>query len=191
MTRSHFAVSALLAGLLHLAGCGGGSSDPGGGVASTLLVDGFNGSGASFQAGFVAGEEAAVTLGPVDRAFRVTSVQFLYGGAPGVRTVTVRVFADTGAAAPGTIVHSADYQVTASDDAFQEVDLTGASVTLPAGRVRVAIRFQDAGLPAVARDGDGSITGGRNWIFTAGEWLDSASLGLTGDWIIRAKVVTL
>jgi hypothetical protein len=182
----------LMAAVLLLAACGGGSDvAAGGGVTSTLLNDGFSGAGAAFQGGFVSGEEAAVTLGPVDRSFKVTKVRLLFGGTAGVRTVTLRIYADAGTASPGTLLHSADFQITASDSAFQELDLSGANVTLPAGRVRVSLRFTADGLPCVARDGDGTITAGRNWIETGGTWSDASSLGVTGDWIIRAEVVTL
>ena len=54
------------------------------------------------------------------------------------------------------------------------------------GPFRVGLEFTHAGLPSVARDDDG-IVPDRNFIdeSTLG-WVESSTLGLTGDWIIRA-----
>jgi hypothetical protein len=188
---------ALLGVVLTAVGCGGSTpsdtSQAGAGVVSTLSNDGFTAGGAAnYQAGFVAGEEAAATLGPVSRSFKVRKVQFLFGGGTGTRVVTLRILAETGAATPGVELYSGDYQVTASDTAFQEIDLAASNVTLPAGSLRVSIRFQAGGLPSVAADA--AITSGRNWIYASGTpsaWFAASSLGVTGDWIMRAEVVTL
>ena len=185
----------LIGTVLTLAACGGGGAGDGGvgpGVTYSLRNDGFAVTGAAFQAGFVTGEEAAVTLGPVPRGFQVKLVRFLYGGAATARTVTLKIYGETGTATPGTLLHSADFFVTPSDTAIQELDITGSNVTLPAGSVRVSILFQDGGLPSVATDGDG-ITPNRNWAATAAPagWYASSDLGVAGDWIIRAEVETL
>jgi hypothetical protein len=179
---------------LAAAGCGGSSDTAGGGgVSLELKNDGFvGGAPVAFQAGFVAGEQAAVTLGPVDRSFQVRRVRLLYGGGTGAQFVTLHVAQENGMPAPGTEVYVGDFELTPSDTAVQELDISSANVRLPAGSVRISIEFQADGLPSVARDGDGTITANRNWIYASGlGWTGSGSLGLTGDWVIRAEVLTL
>lgn len=164
----------------------------GGGGGGEVRNDGFEpGQSAGFQAGFVAGEAAAARLLPPGTfPQQLAAVRFLYGGAAGTRTVTVRVWDDAaGAATPGSELYSGDFQVTAADNALQEIDLSGAGVVV-GGPFRVGVEFQDAGLPCVARDNDG-ITPGRNFVDAAGiGWIDAAALGITGDWIIRAVMAT-
>lgn len=180
---------------LSLTACGGSGAGPGpaAGVPSSFRNDGYAGGSATFQGGFAAGEEAAVTLGPVARAFKVQRVQFLYGGAAGTRTVTLRIYPDAGAAGPGAAVYSGDWSVTASDTVLQVLDLTAEDVLLPAGSFRVSIGALESTLPSVALDQDGSVTAGRNWLFAAPapfSWISAGAAGLTGDLIIRADVVT-
>jgi MYXO-CTERM domain-containing protein len=160
--------------------------------AQELRNDGFEtGSTAGFQGGFVAGEIAAVSLVPPQQV-QVLAVRFLFGGAAGTRTVTVRIWDDLAATtAPGVMLFEGDFQVVGSNDAIHEVDLSAMNVQVP-GRFRVGIVFQHAGLPSVARDADGTIAADRNFIYadagTGFQWFRSQTLGLTGDWIIRAVV---
>lgn len=168
-----------------------GVQPSGGGTGGTVVQnDGFlPGQSAGFQSGFVAGETAAARLLPSGPyPLQVTAVRFLFGGATGTRTITLHVWDDpAGNAAPGTELYSGDFQVTASDNALQELDLTAAALTVN-GPFRVGIEFQHSGAPSVARDNDG-ITSGRNFVDVMGfGWVDAASLGVTGDWIIRAVV---
>lgn len=158
----------------------------------TLQNDGFvDMANVGFQGGFVTGEMGGSTLGPVSETYTVQKVTFLYGPTGGgAQTITLRIYADTGADAPGTQLFDADYQVTPSSDALQEIDLSADNVVVAGGSIRVAILFQNSGAPSIARDDDGSITSGRNWIYTAGSWTDSENFALTGDWIIRAEVET-
>jgi hypothetical protein len=144
---------------------------------------------AAFQAGFVAGEIAAARLvpsGPFPCA--VKGVRFLFGGASGTRTVKLHVWDDAaGTDASGTEIYSGSFQVTASDNALQTIDLSSAGVAV-SGPFRVGIEFTQAGTPSVARDDDG-ITAGRNFVLASGiGWLEAGALGITGDWIIRATV---
>lgn len=155
-----------------------------------LQNDGFvDGQPVGFQGGFVAGESGSVRLlpaGPFPMA--VTRVQLLFGGASSTQTVTLRIWDDgAGTAAPGAELYSADYLLTGSDTVMQEIDLSGAGIQV-GGAFRVGIEFQHSGVPSIARDGNG-ITPARNFIYAQGlGWFDSATLGVTGDWIIRAGV---
>ncbi len=141
-----------------------------------------------FQQGFVAGEGAGVTLGPVSHAAAVVGVELLFGGAAGVQSLTLTLARDSGQAAPGAELFATPVELTAADDAMQTIDLTSEAITLEAGAsLRVNLGFAHAGLPSVARDG-GPIAAGRNWLYAGGGWADSALLGLTGNWVIRAVV---
>ena len=156
-----------------------------------LRNDGFEtGMAAFFQEGFATGEMGAAVLVPSGTGpFQVVKVRLLFGGSTATQDITLRIYTDTGGTTPGTQVFTADYTLTGADSAFNEIDLTGDAVVVP-GNFRVAIEFQHDDLPSIARDGDGTIAASRNFIFesTAG-WVQSSTLGLTGDWIIRADVV--
>ena len=152
--------------------------------------DGFDsGESAGFQAGFVSGEIAAVRLTPTEPGAQVLAVRLLFGGATATRTVTVHVWDDSaGTTAPGAELYSGDFEMTGSNEAMQEIDLSAENILVP-GDFRVGIEFQADGLPAVARDDDGTIAATRNFILADGlGWYQSQSLGLTGDWVIRAMV---
>ncbi|MFC1611259.1 MYXO-CTERM sorting domain-containing protein [Myxococcota bacterium] len=158
----------------------------------TLQNDGWTSGGEVFcQGGFVTGEEAAVTLGPVVGTFTVESVEFVFCGATTEQTVTLKIYEDTGASDPGTLLYTNDYQVTGSDEALHQIDLSAQDVRVTGGgSIRVSLLFSHSGVPSVSRDDDG-ISNARNWIKSQGVgWVQSWTLGLTGDWVIRAVVVT-
>jgi hypothetical protein len=155
-----------------------------------LRNDGWSPGGtAAFQGGFLSGEIAAVRLAPAGPfPCTVERVRFLFGGAAGTRTVKVHVWEDgAGSDVPGTELLAGIYQLTASNDAMQEIDLGVAGVSV-SGPFRVGVEFTHDGTPSVARDGDG-LTVGRNFIMAEGSgWLKAETLGIAGDWIIRAMV---
>jgi len=160
--------------------------------ADTLQNDGWTfGAQVGFQSGFVAGEEGAVTLGPVSQGMLMHTVQFLFGGNTSAASVTIRIYEDVGTAEPGTMLHQETLFLTGSETLLQELDVFPSQVFIPAGgSVRVSFRFVHAGLPSIARDSDGTIQTGRNWISTPGlGWVDSQLWGLTGDFIVRALVL--
>ncbi|MBI5507240.1 MAG: hypothetical protein HY903_00680 [Deltaproteobacteria bacterium] len=163
---------------------------PGAAVELTLQNDGWtSGAQAKCQGGFAVGEEAAVTFGPLAGTATLESIELLFCGATTSAMVGLRVLADDGTATPGAELYATGYQLTGADNAIQSLDLSALNLTFAAGaRFRVAFEMQQTGLPSVAADTDGSIQTGKNWIATAGGWTDSKNLGLTGDWIIRAKV---
>jgi len=159
-------------------------------AAQELANDGFvDGGNASFQGGFVAGEQAASRFVlPAAGSYRITGVKFLFGPSPTPEIVTIHIYNDTGGNdAPGPEIFNMDYMVTGSASAFQMADLSADSVGV-AGTFRVGIELQNSGDPSVARDTDGTIAQDKNFIFTSGQWVRSATLGVQGDWIIRAIV---
>lgn len=179
--------SALVVVLVALTACGSSTSPP---TVSTLQNDGYTGSGAVFQGGFVTGEAGAAVLGPQTKAFTLRKVLFLFGGAATAQTVTLTIYTDVGTDPPGASLYSHDYALTPSDAALQTIDLTAQNITVAAGQtIRVAVLFQHSGAPSIARDGDG-ITASRNFIFSSPTWSKSETLGVTGDWIIRAEIAT-
>lgn len=156
--------------------------------AQELRNDGWEGGTAPFQGGFVSGEIAASRFTPPGPSV-LTEVRFLFGGAPGMRNVTLVVWEDAaGGTTPGTEIYRGDYAVTAADTALTSIDLTGLDVRV-SGPFRVGIVMTADGLPSIARDDDGTIDGTKNFI-SAGVagWASAVSFGLPGDWILRAVV---
>ena len=178
--------TAALAGMVLA--CGG--SDSTGPTNSTLQNDDYTSGTPAWQAGFVSGEAAAVRLGPQSAAYTILHVRFLYGGAVATDSITLTIYQDAGNVTPGTPIHTHDYQLTASDNAMQDLDLTAANVQVAANQtIRVAITFKHDGLPGVAKDG--AITNGRNLILASGTgWVTAESVGINGDFIIRADIST-
>lgn len=147
---------------------------------------------AGFQGGFVAGEIGASRFVAPSAGRRLQRIRFLFGGAATQQTMTLRVWDDSaGGNAPGGELYTGDFQVTGSNSAMQDLDLTGENITVPQ-QFRIGIEFQHGGLPSIARDDDGTIAADRNYIYAnvgaGGMWFRSQSLGLTGDWIVRAVV---
>jgi hypothetical protein len=163
---------------------------PSAAVDVTLQNDGFlPGGSAAFQGGFVAGEIAASRFSPSGPfPVQVKEVQFLWGGAPGISTITLRIWDDSaGSTGPGTQFYTGDFQVTAADDALQSIDLSSINLFV-SGDFRVGIVMPASGLPSVARDNDG-INASLNFINASGfGWVQSSLLGVTGDWILRSIV---
>jgi hypothetical protein len=157
----------------------------------TLQNDGFtSGMVAGFQGGFVAGEMGASRFVAPSGVQQLLRVQFLFGGAPGTRMVTLRVYDDPGGLAPGTELFSGDYDVTGNDMALSEIDLSTDNVQVPQ-QFRVALEFYASGYPCIARDDDGTITASLNYIYAGAlGWRQSTFFGLAGDWVIRAVVST-
>ena len=157
-----------------------------------LRNDGFEtGMSAGFQAGFVSGEIGAVRLVAPQASVQVLSVRLLFGGATTTQTITLKIWDDSaGTVAPGVELFSGDFQLAGNNTVIHELDVAGMNVIVPM-QFRVGIQFQHAGLPAIARDDDGTINASRNFINASGiGWIQSQSLGLTGDWVIRAMVST-
>lgn len=156
----------------------------------TLQNDGYSsGQNAVFQGGFVAGEIGAVRLSPPGPfPMQIKQVLFLFGGTAGQVQVVLRIYDDSaGTLNPGNELFSNTYLVTASNTAMQSIDLTAENLIIN-GDIRVGIEMVDGGLPSIARDDDGGITSGVNFIYSVPAWVNSENFGVTGDWIIRAVV---
>ncbi|MFN0248381.1 MAG: hypothetical protein ACKV2T_15930 [Kofleriaceae bacterium] len=156
-----------------------------------LKNDGFvmNGS-VGFELGFDPTEAGASRFVAPAAGRQLLKVQFLFGGnSTATQTITLKVFDDTaGTDNPGSQLFSADYSITGSDTAMQEINVAGNNITLPA-QFRVAIVFQHDGAPSIARDDDGTITSDKNLLLsTQIGWAKSTVFGLVGDWVIRAFI---
>jgi hypothetical protein len=144
---------------------------------------------AHFQAGFAAGESAAVRLippGPCPCSVDLASV--LIGGAPGFADIGLRIWDDAALTDnPGSVLFSQDYELEAAGATLNLIPLTLEEITVT-GPFRLGFEMLDGGLPALARDDDG-ITAGVNFIDDESDgWVESGSKGLMGDWIMRAAV---
>jgi len=159
------------------------------GAVPDLQNDGFNsGDSAGFMGGFIAGEIGASRFVAAEAAQQLLKVHLLFGGqSTATRTITLHVWDDTGGTdAPGTELFSADFQLTGSDTAMQELDVSASNITLTQ-QFRVGIEFHAAGFPCIAQDKDGTIANDKNYLMADGfGWGKSSMFGLTGDWIIRA-----
>src|SRR5438094_114158 len=116
-----------------------------------LKNDGFaSGQTAGVQAGFVTGEAGASRFVAPAAGRQLLKVQFFYGNGGNVPanntpTDTLKVWDDSaGTDVPGAELFSMDYQLTGSDSALSEVDLSADNVIVPA-QFRVGILFQHAG----------------------------------------------
>jgi hypothetical protein len=152
-----------------------------------LKNDGFvSGGQATFQTGFVSGEGAGVRFMAPSAGRQLTKVQLLFGGAMTSQTMTIKVLDDSaGTDTPGNELYMGDVELTGADNAMQELDLRSANVYVPQ-QFRVVFLFNHAGAPTLATDGDG-IHAGNNFIYST-TWKTSSSLGVAGDWIVRAFV---
>jgi len=155
-----------------------------------LQNDGFNsGDQAAFEGGFVSGEIGAARFVAPEAGHELLKVHLLFGGgSTATPTVTLHVWDDTaGTDAPGSELFAGDFQLMGSDSAMQELVLP-STVTLTQ-QFRVGIEFHHSGAPSIARDNDGTIAQDKNYMMAQGlGWTKSATLGLSGDWIIRAVI---
>jgi MYXO-CTERM domain-containing protein len=148
-----------------------------------------SGQAAGFQAGFITGEMGASRFIAPEAGRQVLKVQLLFGGgSTATQTVTLKIFDDTaGTNAPGGELFTGEFSLMGSDQAIHELVLP-AAITVPM-QFRVAVQFMHNGAPSIARDNDG-LDAAKNYIFApgAGGWFRSQTLGLTGDWVIRAII---
>lgn len=113
------------------------------------------GGGVSFSSGFITGEAGASTLGPVSDNSLLQSVQLLFGGSTASQTVTLRIYEDFGTDTPGTLLYIGDYEMTGSNTALAEIDLTLENITLTTGTsLRIALFFHHNGFPSIGNDSE-------------------------------------
>ncbi len=151
---------------------------------------------AGFQAGFITGEMGAACFTPPASAYpiRITAVRFFFGGDGDgqSRFINIRIFKGGGGSPPGELITSIDdVEAISSTTELNEIDLTANGITVTEPWC-VAIEMTFPGLPSIARDDDGTVDRGNNWIYgidpltgTASGWTESQNFLVQGDWIIR------
>ena len=172
------------------AGCGGGGggSDPANDpIVVTLRNDTYEtGDPQAFVTSFGAGQAFGATLGPAPVDMTLDRIDYRWGPAGVTGNHTLKVYRDTGAAAPGAELVTIGRQLTSTADGWQTFDVTTANILLGVGQsVRFVVEFQASQVVGPARDGDGTNTAGRNWIYATGTWSPSSASAVTGDWIVR------
>ncbi len=174
-------------------------------VEVTVKNDSITGaSNAVIVTGFVAGEKAASWLSsPCNGAIR--AVQIFWRSQNGTAANSIERSIEISRAGtfpnPGAVQTSILGPVL-SDGVFNEYRFTDENNTIP---INVPVSMNEAFVvafefdspptsgigPSVARDADG-ITAGRNALLASvgGNflWFDASTLGVTGDWVIRAVV---
>lgn len=142
----------------------------------------------NYHGGFVAGEIGAARFVAPGPARQLLKVRLLFGPNVVTRDVTLKVWDDTaGTTAPGTELHTEDFQVPGSPDAIVELDVTASNVIVTQ-QFRIGIVFTAAGPPSIADDTDGLVAD-RNFLFAVpGGWFAAGTLGVGGDWVIRAEI---
>lgn len=174
-------------------------------VEITLKNDSLNNLGtAVIVTGFIPSEKAAAWLTtPCDG--NVRAVQIFWRSQSGTAANTIEASVEISRAGtfpvPG-MLHTAVLGPVLSDGVLNEYRFVDENNTIPinvpvtAGETFVvSFEFGNAppdGIgPSVARDNDG-ITAGRNGLFAvfgvSSQWFNASTLGVTGDWIIRAVV---
>jgi hypothetical protein len=161
--------------------------------------DGFTGTAIFTHLAIFAEQEyvaATFTVDPADYPFRIEKVQTLVLALiPGtIAMVSVTVWEDTGAAVPGTVLHTSTYgfQLESSTTALNELDLTCENIVISSGKVRVGLRWEYVGdLMGIAFDQDGIITE-TNSMFSPslGGWVWAEGEAVPGDWILRLGIET-
>lgn len=159
-----------------------------------LANDSFVGVGSvACQIGFLEGESAAVklTADPGDYPYQIRKARMLICPASTSGFVILRIYEDnTGTVLPGPLLYEEIVQVTGSDAALNEVDLTLAAIVIPSGSVRVELEWFQSSPPGLANDLDGFVPNA-NYIFAVpGGWFYANQLGVLGDWIIRLEIET-
>lgn len=179
----------LLIAPLFLPSCKDGEETPNY-PTTTLMNDSYTSGGQiTFEDGFAATEKAAATLGPVNDDYQIKNVSFMFGGAAGTRDVQIFIYKDAGTSNPLDLMYSGIHSITASDDAFQVIDLTSHEINSAKGRFRVVIEMSASGLPCVATDDQTSILA-ENWMMikTSGVWRDPKNYGIDNNFIIRSEI---
>ena len=168
---------------------------PVGAAIKELSNDGFVAPGSvSCQVGFVEAESGAVklTADPGDYPYEIKKVRMLICPASTSGFVILRLSEDnTGTVLPGPVLYEEIVQVTGSDDALNEIDLSLQGIVIQSGSVRVELEWFQTSPPGLANDLDG-IVPDVNYIYAnpPGAWFYANQLGVMGDWIVRMEIET-
>jgi len=167
-----------------------------------LSNDSFSGSGSiTCQIGFSAGESAAVklTADPGDYPYQILKIRMLVCPAPppNILTVILRISEDnTGTVLPGPTIYEEIVQITGSDVALNELDLSLNNIIITSGSVRVELHWYDfPPPPGLAHDDDWFVPNVVNYIYAeispgVYQWTYADALGVFGDWIVRMEIET-
>jgi hypothetical protein len=183
-----------------------GDTDEGTGSSSGGLVgdvvlrnDGWEDPAAvAFQEGFAQGECWASVYVPAQEhyPFVVDGVSMFVGGEDmGSAMFGVELWeVDADTNMPTTMVASGTTTFSGANEGFDGITMQALGIDSPiyaSGNFAVAVcLLAHEGFPAVARDADGTIAQDLNWIrIEDGSWIQSATPGVTGDWIMRATIV--
>ncbi|HKE02004.1 MAG TPA: hypothetical protein VKE69_13395 [Planctomycetota bacterium] len=153
---------------------------------------------ANVQAGFVKNEIAAAVFSvpPADGKVFLRNASVVMGNALGLSTtrqMRVLVYA-SGGVNPGTPIFTSPI-FTFSPGALNIVDVSAQNIELAAGSTfTIGAKFEQdgglSGLTSVVTDTSG-IQSGKNLVFAVpGGWSTAESLGISGDFAIRADVTT-
>lgn len=170
---------------------------PAGAVVKELSNDSFSGAGSlTCVLGFAEAESAAskLTADPGDYPYEIKKVRMLICPEPTSGFAILRIYEDnTGTPVPGPLIYEEIVQVTASDIALNQVDLSLEGIVISSGSVRVELEWYQAAPPGpgLARDNDG-FTPNVNYIYVnpPGVWMYANDAGVLGDWIIRMEIDT-
>lgn len=179
------------------AGGSGGSAGSAGADAGctpgdvTLQNDSFSQKGqVAFQGGFAQGECWASTYVPNACGYTLSSVLVLIGGGDaGNVQFDVSVWDVDSTGKPINQLATTGATITGASDVLSEIQLGTLAVPARNGTPFAIAMCQTthSGPPSIGADTDG-ITPNRNWIYTGGKWVEASTLGVTGDWIMRAKI---
>lgn len=168
---------------------------PAAAVVKELSNDSFAGIGSvTCQIGFVETEVAAskLTADPSDYPYQILKVRMHICPASTSGFVILRLSEDnSGTVLPGPTIYEEIVQVTGSDDALNEIDLSAENIIVTGGSVRVELEWFQNSPPGVSNDHDGHVPNA-NYIYAVppGFWFYADQLGVTGDWIIRMEIDT-
>jgi hypothetical protein len=168
---------------------------PAGAVVKELANDSFSGFGSvTCQIGFVEGESAAakLTADPEDYPYRVLKVRMHICPASTSGFIILRLYEDnSGTVLPGPVLYEEIVQISGSDDALNEIDLSANNIVVSSGSVRVELEWFQNAPPGVSNDLDGYLPNA-NYIYAIppGAWFYADQFGVPGDWIIRMEIDT-
>lgn len=174
-------------------------SPPAAAAVKELANDSFNGFGSVVcQVGFVEAESAAarLTADPGDYPYRVEKVRMLVCPASTGGYAVLRLYEDNGGGVtPGPLLYEEIIQITGSDDALNEVDLSSQEIIVSGGSIRVDLEWFQNGPPGIANDLDGFVPSSNYiyaWdpLFMTWDWHYANDLGVMGDWILRMEIET-
>lgn len=170
---------------------------PASAIERVLQNDSFAGSGTVICVtgqSFAEGEMAAArfTPAPTDYPFQLLRVLILACPNGAQSDLVVKVWEDDGISAdPGALRHEEIYTLYGSDTALNEIDLSSLDIIITEGSVRVGIEyFFGAATTGIASDIDGHVVPQPNFIYAIppSAWVPADSLGVNGDWILRAVI---